>query len=56
MSRKLCKRHLEAYQTIGIRMEVEWIEGEPRPVCTYLNCSMPAIYNVQILTDRVVAT
>ena len=56
MSRKLCNRHLEAYQTIGIRMEVGWIEGEPRPVCTYSDCSMPAIYNVKILSNMVVAT
>jgi hypothetical protein len=53
--RKLCRRHLEAYQSLKIGMEVEWIQGERKPICTYSGCRMPAIYDVKILTDGVVA-
>ena len=54
MSRKLCRKHLEAFQDLKIGMEVVWIT-EDRPICTYSGCRMPASYDVTILTDGVVA-
>ena len=55
MSRKLCRMHLEAYRALKISMEAEWIGNKEKPICTYAGCMMPAMYEVKILTDGVVA-
>ena len=55
MSKTLCRRHLESYEKIGIKMEVEWIKGEQKPRCSYPSCRLPAVYSTEIKTGNVIS-
>ena len=50
--RKLCRRHLEAYQSLKIEMEIEGIQGEQKPLCSYPGCTMDAQYDIKIEQNR----
>ena len=42
------RRHLEAYQSLKIGMEIEGIQGEQKPLCSYPGCTMDAQYDIKI--------
>ena len=55
MSKTLCRRHLESYEKIGIKMEVEWIKGKDKPRCSYPSCRLPAVFSTEIKTGNVIS-
>ncbi len=52
--RKLCRRHLEAYQSLNIGLYAERIHGKRKMPCSYPGCTMAAQYNIEIEQERCV--